>query len=244
MEVWHTNGAMMQDGRLTVAPIVGDGSTTWGFAEAGVFWTGQDMLPVGVIGPVCAGPFTSITKAASAAKHKADVSDGSVEDDGEMQEAAMAFLPDMSYQQNKASTPTGQYCLRSTELQAFEDKTAFLRSIQHLNVPTAMFGLAGTQGIFAKAVEQAESHDFAATPQPVFVVRSSKKKDPLRLYRLRGSLAGLVRPTSDSTVANCECRLVTAGQTKAKTEYLHVFATKQIRSGAELRVFRPPFIAM
>ena len=58
--------------------------TTWGFAEAGVFWTGQDMLAVGVIGPVCAGPFTSITKAASAAKHKADVSDGSVEDDGEM----------------------------------------------------------------------------------------------------------------------------------------------------------------
>ena len=126
------------------------------------------------------------------------------------------FLPDVQYQRNKASTPTGQYYLHTTALQAFEDKTSFLSAIDRLRkIPTFGLSVRGTHDIFTKAAALAETYDFSATQQPVFVIRTSKSV-PLRLYRLRGSLAGLIRPTSDAALSNCVCRLVTTGKHRQK----------------------------
>ena len=66
-EMWGDNVNMMLDGNLTVAPIVGDCSIAWGFAEAGLFWTGQNPLRVDDVGVVCAGPFASLAKSTAAA---------------------------------------------------------------------------------------------------------------------------------------------------------------------------------
>jgi hypothetical protein len=245
LEVWRANAAMTQGGKLTVAPITGDGRTPWGFAEAGVFWTSHENLDVGDHGPMCAGPFTSIAKAASASKQgQTSQSDESLGDEDEIHSTVRLFLPDLQYQRNKATTPTGQYYLHTTALEAFEDKTSFLCSIHRLGlIPTVGLGLGGRQDVFAKAAALAETYDFAATQQPVFIIRTSRSV-PLLLYRLRGSLAGLIRPTSDIALANCICRLVTTGRTQGKSEHLHVFATKQIEYGNELRVFGAPLVEM
>ncbi len=244
-EMWGDNVDMMQDGKLTVAPIVGDCSTAWGFAEAGVFWTGQDPLCVDDVGLVCAGPFASLAKSTAAAAAGASSKRVSrSEDDEEVDVKELTYAPDMQYQRTKASTPTGLYNLHSTTLQAFEDKTAFVRSIDNLK-NIAIVGLsAGPSLLLRTAVELAASYDFGAAPQPAFIIRNNKRSDPARLYRLRGSLAGLIRPTSDLAVVNCQCRLVTAGRTQGKTEYLHVFATREIQYGEELRVLVAPFIVL
>ena len=249
-EMWGDNVNMMLDGNLTVAPIVGDCSIAWGFAEAGLFWTGQNPLRVDDVGVVCAGPFASLAKSTAAAATAAAAAAAGAskrvprsEEDGEIDVQELTYVPDMQYQRTKASTPTGLYNLHSTTLQAFEDKTAFVRSIDHLkNIATVGLS-AGSNFILGTAVELAASYDFGAASQPAFIIRN-KRSDPARLYRLRGSLAGLIRPTSDLAVVNCQCRLVTAGRTQGKTEYLHVFATREIQYGEELRVLVAPFIVL
>ncbi len=243
--MWGDNVNMMLDGNLTVAPIVGDCSIAWGFAEAGIFWTGKNPLRVDDVGVVCAGPFASLAKSTAAAAAAAGASKrvSRSEEDDEIDVQVLTYVPDMQYQRTKASTPTGLYNLHSTTLEAFEDKTAFVRSIDHLK-SIATVGLPASSNILlGTAVELAASYDFGAAPQPAFIIRN-KRSDPARLYRLRGSLAGLIRPTSDLAVVNCQCRLVTAGRTQGKTENLHVFATREIQYGEELRVHVAPFIVL